>query len=576
MLKQTGLQLALMVGLAMSAGCRNQTGPRRDTPVTPGVLSPERVDPQFAADWDEVRRAQQRDPGGEDVREAAERLLARDPPLNLRVAAVQATAGYAYSHGQDPEVVRLADSMLAAVESAGGLDPADQHLSSNLQRLRALALARSGDPDRALGELNELALAQEIPETELVIAQATAYDRAGKLSEATLAYVRWRELAAEGSSDAAFAHHRLANLAPRLTIAELEMLARQVSGTKAASCLLAFAGQPVAETGNDWVKRECVRSGSGRHIGILLPRSGKYAGLSDTQYAASLAAVRVLEASHSNGLSVIWADSGSTPEQAQEAANSLMKKGAQVLVGPVGSKNVQAVATHVKGQASVLIPGEGRATAIGVAPSLEARGEVMVAFAKARNYNELIVLGPPSGYTRRVVAGVQRRAAEIGVKVTSLEYPASETSFRKTLAPLLKSLRNRVGLMIVDRIGRAELVVRQLARDGVSPKQALVLTTGEGVGGEALRRGKGLFEGVVLAPVAWPDPEGQAFADFYRQQEGVEPDDQAWLVWRALSQAWRAQTEDSPPAARIVRVESGRLVLDPFQEQLTVRPPETN
>ncbi len=567
-----GVHFALMACLASGVGCRGPTGPRRDSPVTPGVLSPKQVDPKFAADWDAVRRAQEQDPGSDGVREAADKLLARQPPMNLRVAAVQAKAGYAYANGNDPEVVRFADEMLRAVEEAGGLEPSEQHLIVGLQRLRALALARSGDPGRALQQLNELALEQAIPEVELVIAQATAFDRAGKTPEAVLAYVRWRAQAPDGSADAAFARHRLSSLAPTLAPSQLEKLARQVSGTPAAECLLGFAGQPVAESGTSWVKLECVPAGSGQHIGILLPRTGRFAGLSDTHYAAALAAVRVLE-SGQGGMSVIWADSGSTPEEAQKAASGLLQQGVTTLIGPVGSKNVRAVAELAKGQAAVLVPGEGRGAAKGVAPSLEARGAVLVAYAKSRGTTKLAVLGPPSGYTRRVVGAMQREASKLGVQINFVEYPASETSFRKTLAPLLPGLRKGTGLVVVDRIKRAELVLRQLARDGLSPAKTLVLATGEGVGEENLKDAKGLFDGVAIAPVAWPDGE-TGFADFYRQQEGTGPDDQAWLVWRALSQAWRGEPGNSTPAAGIVIVEGGRLVLDPFNQQATLQPPE--
>jgi len=534
------------------------------------------VDPEFAADWDAVRRAQQENPGGEQVKVAADQLLARNPPLNLRVAAVQAKAGYAYSHGQDPQVVRFADEILAAVDDAGGLEATESQLLLNLRRLRALALARSGDPARGLVELNTLAAEEAIPERELVVAQAMAYDRAGKLAEATVAFARWRALAPEGSADAEYARLRISTLAARLTPSELESLARRVSGTPAADCLLAYAGQDLASTGTPvaWVTRECVRAGTGRHIGILLPRTGKYAGLSDTQFAAAIAAVRVLEATAESGLSVIWADSGSTPQQAQKAAEELLKNGAKVLVGPVGSKNVRAVATEVKGQAQVVIPGEGAGTAVGVAPSLEARGRALVTYANDRKYTEVVVLGPPSGYTRRVVSGLQARAAKLGMTVTTIDYEPNQTSFRAVLAPVIGRIRKRAAVVVVDRIRRAELVFRQLVRDGVKPSSgALVLTTGEGVGGEVLAQTNGVFEGVVMAPAAWPDPEGGAFADYYREQEGTEPDDQAWLVWSALTRAWRGNAGDAPPVARLVRVEGGRLVLEPSQEQLTVRPP---
>src|SRR5690606_1971906 len=95
-----------------------------------------------------------------------------------------------------------------------------------------------------------------------------------------------------------------------------------------------------------------------------------------------------------------WRDSGSTTRSAEAAARALVGEGTRVLVGPIGAKNVTAVAGQVQGQAVVIVPGEGRGAAAGVAPSLEQRVRALVDRARAERRDRLVVLAPDNAYGR--------------------------------------------------------------------------------------------------------------------------------------------------------------------------------
>lgn len=119
--------------------------------------------------------------------------------------------------------------------------------------------------------------------------------------------------------------------------------------------------------------------------------------------------------------------------------------------------------------------------------------------------------------------------------------------------------------IVADSVGRTELLVRQLRRAGVSVdasggKGRMVLATGEGVSPAALGPGHEALEGVIVAPVASPDPAAAGFVDEYNRLEGHAPDPQALLVWVALRRAWAGETAAAPEAVRLVRVQGGRLV----------------
>ena len=568
----------LVVGVAPALACRSSqaTGPG---PALTGTLDPGSVAPQFEADWEAVRRAQASDPAGPEVAAAADRLLLREPPRNLRLAALQAKANQALRAGDHAGAQRNAAAGLAEVvqarAEAGDLPAAEQGLAQQLARVRALAEAMVGDPQQAL---QWLAALPGTPDGERLAAMAIARERAGDRPGAVLAFAQWRTIAADDSPEAALAESRMQALWVGLDPGTLETAARGAAGTPAAACLLNRAGHPPDPKAPAWVSS--CRPGAAR-VGFLLPRSGKFAGLADLQLAAATAAVQVLARGAGKAIEVLWQDAGSTPAEVAKATTALVRAGVDVMVGPVGPGNVEAAvaaAAAAGGKPRFVVPGEASAVVTGVAPSLEARSAALAAQVRALGRSGAVVLAPDNSYGKRAGEAVAKSLSDNGIKVLKrLNYPDDMTSFAKFIAPVLPELRAGVALVVPDRLARLELLLRQLVRSGMTAdrgdgKGVAVLSTGEGLSADALGPGHEILGGVWLAPVAWPTPDGDAFADAYTALEGQPPGDQAWLVWRAVATAWGGGPS-TPPVAAVLRVESGRLVPAPAQVQL--RPRET-
>lgn len=562
--------LRVAVTLALLAACRRSQaiGP---TGQTTSTLDPGRVDPAFEGEWEAVRDAQAKDPGGVAVVEAADRLLAKAPPLNLRLAAHLAKASQALQRGDYAAARGSTGAGLDEVTRAraGGAELADaeRELAGQLQRAHALAEAEAGDPQAALQAIAAAPDADRNP--ELLAASARARARLGDRAGAALAYAQWRSVVPDGSPEAALAEARLREQWTGLEAAALEAAARRAPGTPAAQCLLVRTGRSAPEGAPAWVQTcQAAAAGQGApRIGLLLPRSGKFAGLADVQLAAAAAAIRVLAGPAAAAVQVTWQDAGSSPAEARAAAQALIGQGADLLVGPVGPGNVEAAAEVVAasgGRVRLVVPGEGAGGVVGVAPTLEARAQVLAQAAVRLGRTTVVVLAPDNAYGKRAVSALEKSLAKSGAKsLKIITYPANTTSFAKVLDPVRAELK-RGALIIPDQIGRVELIVRQLARDGFTverPKQPglPILSTGEGIGPDALATGHEILEGVLLAPVAWPTPDAAAFADTYATMEGEPPSDQAWLVWRAVARAWSG-AEQATPAAAVLRVESGRLV----------------
>lgn len=561
--------LRAAVALALMTACRRSQaiGPS-DHP--PQVVDPGRVDPAFEGDWEAVRDAQEKDPAGSDVGAAADRLLAKAPPLNLRLAAHLAKSSAALQRGEYSAAATAArvgvDEATRARTDGAELTAAERELAGQLQRTAALAEAESGDPAAALQAIAAAPGADRDP--DLLAAAARARTRLGDRPGAALAHAQWRAAVPDGSPEAVLAEARLREALTGLDPAALEGAARRAPGTAAAQCLLVRSGRSAPDDAPAWVRGcQVVATQGSPRIGLLLPRSGKFAGLADVQLAAAAAAIKVLAGPAADSVQITWQDAGSSPAEAKQAAQALVGGGAELLVGPVGPGNVEAAAEVVAasgGRVRLIVPGEGAGAAVGVAPSLEARAGALAQAVGRLGRTTVVVLAPDNAYGKRAVAALERSLPKSGAKsLKTIYYPANTTSFSKVLDPVRAGLKS-AAIVIPDQIGRVELVVRQLARDGFvveRPKQAGVpiLSTAEGIGPEALGGGHEVLDGVLVAPVAWPTADAAGFADAYAAMEGAPPGDQAWLVWRAVSRAWTGG-ELAPPAAAVLRVEGGRLV----------------
>ncbi|MEZ4381721.1 MAG: ABC transporter substrate-binding protein [Nannocystaceae bacterium] len=568
-----GAALLAVATLPAAAGCKSTPSAGSSaSPVGAVALAPERVAPEYRDDLKAVQEAQAEDPAGPAVVSAADRLLARDPPLNLRLAAIHAKVAHAYLNGDDAIALRWAEDILGATAGGeGSMDEAEVAILRDVDRLRVLLLARSGEPDDALKAIERAERAKTIPSGDLWAARALAHERGGARVDAAFDLAMWRAEVADASSEARYAEARIGELLAGAEPAALVVYAQARPGTAGARCLLTRAGQADTAAAEAWLGAcapQPVR------IGALLPRTGKLAALADDQLAAAIAAVEVLAATNP-AVEVVWADAGSTPETAKRGAEELLERGVGVVVGPIGAANVAAAERVLAGEAAVIVPGEGRATAVGIAPSLEARIRALVEHAKQSGAKGIVILAPAHGYGTRATAAARAAADKLGVPIVDTgTYEESTTSFAPVVRPVVPSLRKGAALLVLDRVARMELLLRQLAREGLTAgggnntKSATIMTTAEALSLAELNDRRTILEGVWMAPVAWPDAATEAFAAAYRAHEGEDPGDQALLVFRAFARAWQGGAGE-PFSATVVRVQGGRIVAPPAEVSLT-------
>ena len=537
------------------------------------LVDPSEIPDDLRDEWQALERAKQLDRSAEAIDAAADAVLdERGAPPAMVASALQAKAERQYLLGNDAAAIDLADQALAAL---GGAKPAGSKLAKAqvelfgaIQRILGLALTRGGDPDRALTQLDALESWDGIERVELRGARAVALDRKGDTAGALAAFVSWRELSRDDSPDAGYAQERIGALVAHLDRATIEALVAAAPGPDAADCLRATLGVDPGAQAPPWV-RACRPLPA--RIGILLPRSGKLSALADGQLAAAVAAVSVL--GRERPVSVLWRDSGSSPDTARIGANLLVADGAEVIIGPVGASNVRAALTAV-GDDRFVLPGEATASAHGVAPSLEQRSVALIHHALASGASEVIVLVPDNGYGSRVQKAQSLLEPSKSKSLKIITYPQSTTTFAPILRPIYDNLRKGAAVVVGDALPRTELIVRQLRREqfrvaGAKPSagasagaetEIMVLSTGEGLGPDAIGPKHESLDGVILAPVAFPDAASRAFEDEYFAQQQVRPDDQALLVWRALEAAWSGAAATLEPRAELVRVRGSNLV----------------
>lgn len=520
-----------------------------------------RVAPEYQQSWNDLLGARDADP--EQIEAFAQKILAQDPPLELQVATLHILAERAYALGDDERVVKLLDDAIARQRSAS--DPGIKvrpGLVQSVQRLRAFALVRGGDANLGLSAIEDLAVRGLLTEIEVWGSRAVAHDRRGTLPAATLAFLEWRSRLEDDTADAVYAEDRFSALAARLTREELTALAREARGSGVRACLRARTGD-LSERGVDtpsWT--DACRVLPGR-MGVLLPRSGRYKVLADRHFAAATAAIRVL--AREREVAVLWRDAGSTPESAREGVHSLIRDGAQVIIGPVGTQNIRAAAEVAGADLTLVVPGAGVGTAIGVAPRLEARIAALVALG-AEHKQPPIVLAPDNPYGRQVATVLAHvRSVSRQPNLQLVLYPPGTTSFKETLDPILPQVRRGALVIVADAMARVELLIRQLRREGIeasesSVRGAVVASTGEGFGRARVQSARAVFEGVIFAPAAWPSADSARFEEEFRDQQDAEPDEQALLLWRAFERVWRSGDAIGDPPVGTVQIRDGKIV----------------
>ena len=530
--------------VSLAEGCKASPAGDADPPLAAAV------DPDFEEDWNALLQAREQ---GKNAEAAADRLLEREPPLRLQIAALRVKAEEAHAAGRDQDTIRYLDDALSRAEREPGAIPPEVWV--HLGRLRAFALTRGGEPARALLELNRLREQGQLESEEWWASRAIALDRSGA-TEAVVAFAAWRSELKESAPEIGYVEERLRSLLATTSIEQLSRLALTAPDA-AAACLRARIEEPRAALPN-WL---AACQGGERSIGVLLPRSGRLSALADIQMGAISASVEVL--SREQGRKVWWVDSGSTSDSVKVAAQKLEQKGVDVVVGPIGRSNVKSASTVLGGE-RLIIPGEAPGKIVGVAPSLEARIHALVEHAKSESAPGIVLWSPDNSYGRRCQKGLRVSAKKIRIKqLKILSYSGDQSGFSSTVKESEKALQSGAALLVCDALPRVEFALRQLQRSSVSASGGLVLSTMEQLEPSALFAPRAPFDGVVVAPVAAPGAGSSAFEVTYSDRQGRAPSDQALLIWAAMSRAWEGgaaseRVESAMPSLH--RIQGGQLV----------------
>jgi ABC-type branched-subunit amino acid transport system substrate-binding protein len=269
-------------------------------------------------------------------------------------------------------------------------------------------------------------------------------------------------------------------------------------------------------------------------VGVLLPLSGSYARVGrDMLDAAQLALYDMGD----DRLVLVPRDDEGTPEGARRAIESMLEDGVTLILGPLLSSSVEAIAPQAKSAGVNVITfstdrtvaGEG-VYVMGFLPSTQI--ERVVAFSRENGLKRFAALAPKSNYGKAVVDELRLTADRQGVTVTQVRLydPAEE------LTPIIRQLAARLdfdALLIPEGGDKLLSFAPLLPYYDIDPAKVRFLGTGQW-DMASIRQEPALVGGWFAAPAV----EGrQTFEKRFRETYGRDPARLATLAYDAVAMA---------------------------------------
>ena len=270
-------------------------------------------------------------------------------------------------------------------------------------------------------------------------------------------------------------------------------------------------------------------------VGVLLPFSNGAAGTRALSASMMKAAELALFDAGNSNIVLISADEGSTPETAAAGARSLLAQGAEIIIGPLFSQSVTAVAPIARDRAVPVISFSTDRSVAGDGVYLlsfqpEIAVQRVVAYAAAHGHSAFAALVPETAYGRIVGKAFEDEVKLVGAKVTDVEKftPASDA-----LAEPVHSVAqtNPDAIMIAQGGPLLKEIVPALAGAGAPNSRVKYLGTGLW-DDPSIAREPMLAGGWFAAPA--PEVE-KAFDAKYRAAFGQSPPQLATLSYDAVS-----------------------------------------
>jgi ABC-type branched-subunit amino acid transport system substrate-binding protein len=268
-------------------------------------------------------------------------------------------------------------------------------------------------------------------------------------------------------------------------------------------------------------------------VGLLLPFSN---GSAQTRLlAASMmkaAQLALFDAGNSD-IILISADEGSTPDSAANGARSLLAQGAEVIVGPLFSASVNAIAPLARDRAVPVISFSTDKAVAGngiYLLSFQPENEIrrIIGYAASQGHKNFAALVPASSYGQHITDAMKQEAAADGAQVVDVEKldPATANVSIKAIAA-----SNADAVLIAAGGDTLRTLAPSLAENGLDPAKVKIL--GSGVWYDPANNAETALEGGVFAAPA-PDV-ADAFNAKYKAAFGSTPPQLATLAYDAVA-----------------------------------------
>jgi len=268
-------------------------------------------------------------------------------------------------------------------------------------------------------------------------------------------------------------------------------------------------------------------------VGILLPFSNGSAQTRALAASMMKAAQLALFDGGNNKIVLMSADEGSTPEAAATGARALLAEGAEVIVGPLFSASVTAVAPIAHDRAVPVIAFSSDRSVAGNGVyllSFQPENEVrrIIAFAHAQGHNNFAALVPTTAYGTHVTDAMKGTLTESGGTLGAVEKISGDDN-DAALKAVAASKPDAV--MIAAGGEQLRTLAPMLAANGVNREKVQLL--GSGVWDDPANCKESMLEGGLFAA---PAPDANAtFNAKYKGTYGVTPPQLAALAYDAVS-----------------------------------------
>ncbi|HWD50382.1 MAG TPA: penicillin-binding protein activator [Rhizomicrobium sp.] len=268
-------------------------------------------------------------------------------------------------------------------------------------------------------------------------------------------------------------------------------------------------------------------------VGVLLPFTNGSAQTRALAASMMKAAQLALFDSGNNKIILMSADEGSTPESAAAGARTLIAEGAEVIVGPLFSTSVAAVAPIAHDRA---VPVISFSTDRGVAGngvyllSFQPENEIrrIISYAHAQGHNNFAALVPPTAYGAHITDAMKDTLSTSGGTLGDVEKVSGDDN-----DAALKAVAATKPDAVMIAAGGEQLrtLAPMLAANGVNREKVQLL--GSGVWDDPANCKESMLEGGIFAA---PAPDANAtFNAKYKATYGTTPPQLSALAYDAMS-----------------------------------------